>query len=182
VHEYIIGATRSGKTNHILDTIEEPFCLLDKHGNAARELADAYPCIYWRPAGLSHPTGYNPLQNVPPDQRWRVTADIVSLFSDIWGLGEQTPRLLYYLRATLRLLLDNPNTTLLDIRRVLSDAHYRNALIRKCADRETLQTWLEFSHQPPKTKQSKSPPSRTKPPRLQIPCPYATSSANPLAQ
>jgi hypothetical protein len=36
-----IGATRTGKTNFILDTIEERFCFIDKHGNAARELADA---------------------------------------------------------------------------------------------------------------------------------------------
>jgi hypothetical protein len=40
------------------------------------------------------PVGFNPLENVPPDERWKVTADIVSLFSDIWKLGPETPRLL----------------------------------------------------------------------------------------
>jgi hypothetical protein len=146
VHEYVIGATRTGKTNYILDNIEEPFCFIDKHGNAARELADAYPCIYWRPADLSHPIGYNPLQNVPPDSRWKVTADIVSTFADVWKLGEQTPRLLYYLRAALRLLLDTPHSTLLHVRTVLSDANYRSRLLRKCTDAEARQTWTEFSH------------------------------------
>lgn len=146
MHEYVIGATRTGKTNYILDNIEEPFCFIDKHGNAARELADAYPCVYWRPADLSHPIGYNPLQNVPPDIRWRVTADIVSVFSDIWGLGEQTPRLLYYLRAAVRLLLDTNRTTLLDIRRLLSDTAYRQYLCQALRDDETRQTWTEFSH------------------------------------
>jgi hypothetical protein len=83
---------------------------------------------------------------VPPDERWKVTADIVSVFSDVWKLGPETPRLLYYLRASLRLLLDNEGTTLLDVRRVLSDENHRSRLAGRCGDRETKQTWLEFSH------------------------------------
>jgi hypothetical protein len=48
VHEYVIGATRTGKTNYIPDHIEEPFCFIDKHGNAARELANAHPFVQSR--------------------------------------------------------------------------------------------------------------------------------------
>jgi hypothetical protein len=84
-------------------------------------------------------------QGVHPDQRWKITADIVSIFSDIWKLGQEPPRLLYYLRAALRLLLNTPNTTLLDVRRVLADVSYRNGLLRACGDPETRQTWKEFS-------------------------------------
>jgi hypothetical protein len=127
-HTDIIGATRSGKTNFILSTLEGAFCFVDKHGDAARQIADSMECIYWRPADLSHCVAYNPLQAVPPDERWRVTADIVSVFSDIWNLGPETPRLLYYLRASVRLLLDTNGTTVLDIRRVLSDSRYRASL------------------------------------------------------
>src|SRR2546422_715032 len=115
MHTYIIGATRSGKTNHMLSQAEGAFCFIDKHGEAARQIADAMPCIYWRPADLSHVISLNPLQNVPPDERWKVTADIVSIFSDIWKLGPETPRLLYYLRAAIRLLLDTEGTNLLEI-------------------------------------------------------------------
>src|SRR5262245_63345875 len=39
-----------------------------------------------------------------PTSCWKRTADIVSIFSDIWKLGPETPRLLHYLRASLRLL------------------------------------------------------------------------------
>ena len=128
----------------MLSEADGPFAFIDKHGQAARQLADSRPCIYWRPADLTHPVGFNPLENVTPDERWKVTADIVSVFSDIWGLGTETPRLLYYLRASIRLLLDNWNTTLLDIRRVLADDKYRARLLRKCTDKETRQTWTEF--------------------------------------
>jgi hypothetical protein len=143
-HKYVIGATRSGKTNFLLSEAEGPFAFIDKHGEAARQLADAMPCVYWRPADLSHPIGLNPLSNVKPDERWKVTADIVSVFSDIWKLGPETPRLLYLLRGALRLLLDTPGTTLLDIRRTVFDATYRAGLLRKCSDREVRQTWREF--------------------------------------
>jgi hypothetical protein len=41
-----------------------------------------------------------------------VTADIVSVFSDIWNLGPETPLLLYYFCAAVRLLLDAPSSVL----------------------------------------------------------------------
>jgi hypothetical protein len=65
------------------------FCFIDKRGDSAKRIADSaeQPIIYWKPADLSYVIGLNPLQNVPPDERWRITADIVSVFSDIWDLG-----------------------------------------------------------------------------------------------
>ena len=142
MHVYCIGATRSGKTNYLLSQLPtDAFCFIDKHGQAAQQIADAMPCIYWRPADLSYIISLNPLQNVPPDERWKRTAEIVSIFSDIWKLGPETPRLLYYLRAAIRILLDTQDTTLLDIRRTLSDDRYRTALLH----REARQTWTEFS-------------------------------------
>jgi hypothetical protein len=152
-HLYAIGQTGTGKTTWLLSLMAQDFatrrgfCFIDKHGDAAKAISDSSPVphLYWKPADLSHIVGLNPLENVPPDDRWRVTADIVSIFSDIWKLGPETPRLLYYLRAAVRLLLDTPCTTLLDIRRVLSDDNYRSKLLRKCGDRETRQTWTEFT-------------------------------------
>lgn len=145
MHTYIIGSTRSGKTNHMLSLVSGAFCFVDKHGEAARQIADAMECIYWRPADLPHIISLNPLQNVAPDDRWKRTAEMVSIFSDIWKLGPETPRLLYYLRASLRLLLDTPGTTLLDIRRVLADDNYRAQCLRRGIDKETQQTWSEFN-------------------------------------
>jgi hypothetical protein len=111
---------------------------------AARQIADAFECLYWKPAELPHLVGLNRLQDVHPDRRWKVTADITSIFSDIWKVRPETPRLLYYLRAALRLLLDTPGTTLLDIQRVLSDDSYRSRLLRASRNIETGQTWGEF--------------------------------------
>jgi hypothetical protein len=48
MHQYIIGATRSGKFNYlmILAGSEEPFCFIDKHGTTARAIADASRCAF----------------------------------------------------------------------------------------------------------------------------------------
>lgn len=145
MHTYIIGATRSGKSNHMLSMPDgRSFAFIDKHGEAARQLGDAYPCIYWEPARTSYVISLNPLQDVHRDERWKKTADLVSIFSDIWKLGPETPRLLYYLRASLRILLDTQGTSLIDIRRTLADDAYRRRLLSRCTDAETKQTWLEY--------------------------------------
>lgn len=123
--------------------------MLDKHGTLAREIANSRSCIFWRPADLRFPIGLNPLNNVHPDLRWKVTADVVSIFSDVWKLGPETPRLLYYLRAAVRLLLDTPASSLIDIRRVLSEAPFRARLLHKCNDRETRRTFLELEAKKP---------------------------------
>jgi hypothetical protein len=150
---YVIGKTGVGKTSWLESLMAQDlaqgrgFCFIDKHGDSAKRIADsaAQNIIYWRSADLSYPIWLNPLQNVPSDERWKVTANIVSVFSDIWGLGTETPRLLYYLRAAVRLLLDTNGTTLLDIRRLLSDDNFRTRCLRKCTDSETQQSWLEFN-------------------------------------
>jgi hypothetical protein len=155
-HAYAIGGTGAGKTTWLESLMADdlaagrPFCYLDKHGDSAKRIADhsPQPLIYWRPAELSQIVGLNPLESVAPDDRWRVTANIVSVFSDIWDLGEHTPRLTYYLRAAVRLLLDTPGTTLLDIRRVLADPVYRSQLYRECGDEQTRMTWREFEAKP----------------------------------
>jgi hypothetical protein len=151
-HVYAIGGTGAGKTTWLEGlmaddlTARRGFCYIDKHGDSAKRIADSspLPILYWRPTDLSFVISLNPLQNVPPDERWKVTANIVSVFADIWELGEHTPRLTYYLRAAVRLLLDTHGTTLLDIRRVLSDHAFRRRLMKKSRDAETLQTWAEF--------------------------------------
>ena len=151
-HAYALGGTGSGKTTWLeslmaADLAERRgFCYLDKHGDSAKRIADSspQPIIYWQPASLSHVIGLNPLHNVPPDERWKVTANIVSVFSDIWGLGEQTPRLIYFLRAALRLLLDTPGSTLLDIRRVLSDPEFRHKLLKSCKDGDVFDVQADF--------------------------------------
>src|SRR5438045_3492910 len=75
-HLYLIGASGSGKTNllkHLMNQ-NSAFCLIDKEGDLAREIADAMPCIYWRARDFEFPVGLNPIVNVEPDDRSRAAA------------------------------------------------------------------------------------------------------------
>lgn len=145
MHVDIIGATRSGKTNYILSTLEGAFCFLDKHGDAARQIAGSVECIYWRLADLSYSVSYNPLANIPPDGQWLASSQIASTISDIWKLGFHTPNLLDNLSASLLLLMPTQGTTLLDVQRVLTDDTYRQRLLRNTRDQEVRKFWQQFA-------------------------------------
>jgi hypothetical protein len=40
MHTCIIGASGSGKSTHMLSEADGPFAFIDKHGQAAQQLAD----------------------------------------------------------------------------------------------------------------------------------------------
>ena len=66
MQEYIIRSSGSGKSTHTLSEADGAFAFIDKHGPGSAAAADSRPCIYWRPADLSHSVGFNPLENVLP--------------------------------------------------------------------------------------------------------------------
>ena len=148
-HCYIIGATGSGKSNQLDLLMKEDlangegFCFIDWHGSEARRLADHAdrPLIYVRPAqSKEHIVGISPMVNRSLDDRWAVDA-ICSGFADIWDLGEHTPRLMNNLSSALFLLLEDPDATLLGIRRVFTNDEYRARLLKKCKDPVIREIW-----------------------------------------
>jgi hypothetical protein len=63
------------------------------------------------------------------------------MFGDSWG-----PRLEYILRYTILALLDRPETTMLDITRMLTDKKFRKETLSYCTDTVVLQFWnVEFA-------------------------------------
>ena len=101
------------------------FALIDPHGDIATEIADSIPkdqtgrALYFDPADLSHPIGFNPVEGVPIDQRALRASHIVATFEHIWR-ASWGPRMSYILENAIRLLLDAPGATLLGLPRLLT--------------------------------------------------------------
>lgn len=146
-HLYVLGKSGVGKSSlteaMILSDLRRGrgFLLIDPMGDLAERVADRIPLsrqndvIYIDPTDPTHCVGFNPLRNVPPDNRPLVAQQIVSSFSAIWGLSlADTPRLIYILYNAVRLLLDTPGTTLLGIQKLLVNDRYRAMLLRACRD------------------------------------------------
>lgn len=146
-HMHLIGKTGTGKTTLLRTLIYDDlasgrnFAVLDPLGGLAEAVIDAVPksrndeVIYFDPSDLEHPIGFNPLDRVAPDMRHLVADHVVSAFLHVWGGSlEETPRLVYVLYNSLRLLLDTAGSTLLGLPRLMVDDRYRSRLLRNCAD------------------------------------------------
>lgn len=151
-HVYIIGQTGSGKSGLLelfaLSDIfyNQGYCIIDPHGDFAIDNLRFVPqsrikdVVYFNPADTTYPVAFNPLELSDPARKPNVCSEVIGvlkrMFGDSWG-----PRLEHILRYTLLALLDRPETTLLDISRILTDKDFRKETLDYCQDVTVLQFW-----------------------------------------
>lgn len=151
-HVYIIGQTGAGKSGLLeLFALSDVFynqgyCIIDPHGDFAINNLRFVPesrindVIYFNPADTAYPVAFNPLELDDPARKPNVCSEVIGvlkrMFGDSWG-----PRLEHILRYTLLALLDRPETTLLDISRILTDKDFRKETLDYCKDVTVLQFW-----------------------------------------
>ena len=151
-HIYIIGQTGAGKSGLLeLFALSDVFynqgyCIIDPHGDFAINNLRFVPAsrikdvIYFNPADTQFPVGFNPLEVSDASKKPNVCSEVIGvlkrMFGDSWG-----PRLEHILRYTLLALLDRPETTLLDISRLLTDKEFRKETLDYCTDVTVLQFW-----------------------------------------
>ena len=151
-HMYIIGKTGTGKSSLIatmaLSDIRSGngICLIDPHGDLSEDILNRIPkerisdVIYFNPADLDYPVGFNPLEKVPYEKQHLVVSGIISVFRKIWT-EFWGPRLEHILRHSLFTLLDYPGSTLLDLPRLLTDVGFRQEVLAHVRQREVLAFW-----------------------------------------
>jgi energy-coupling factor transporter ATP-binding protein EcfA2 len=153
-HLYLVGKTGSGKTTLLRNLIVQHLAaghgvgLIDPHGDLAEELLDCIPpsraddLVYFNPGDLDFPIGLNLIANVTPDDRHLVASGIVGAFKSIWR-DSWGPRLEYILYNAIAALLDCPNTSLLGVNRMLTDADYRRRIVAKVRDPFVRAFWTD---------------------------------------
>jgi hypothetical protein len=156
-HAYIIGQTGAGKTGTLeLFALSDIFhghgyAIIDPHGDFAVNNMRYIPgsrlkdVVYFNPADTAFPLGFNPLEVTDPSQKTNISSEVIGvlkrMFGESWG-----PRLEYILRYTILALLDRPDTTMLDITRMLTDKKFRKETLEYCQDTVVLQFWnVEFA-------------------------------------
>ncbi len=156
-HVYIIGQTGAGKSGLLelfaLSDIyhNQGYAIIDPHGDFAINNMKFIPAhrikdvIYFNPADTAHPVGFNPLEVTDPNMKSNISSEVIGvlkrMFGESWG-----PRLEYILRYTILALLDRPETTMLDITRMLTDKKFRKETLDYCQDTVVLQFWkVEFA-------------------------------------
>lgn len=152
-HMHIIGKTGMGKTSLLLNMAVSDirngsgFAFVDPHGDIADALLDYIPehrikdVVYFNPQDLEFPIAFNVLGDVPENQRHIVSDGLVGVFKKIWA-DSWGPRLEYILRNTILTLLENEESTLLDIMRILVDKNFRANIVYKMNDPVLKQFWL----------------------------------------
>ena len=156
-HVYIIGQTGAGKSGTLeLFALSDIFhghgyAIIDPHGDFAINNMRFIPgsrledVVYFNPADTAYPLGFNPLEVTDPSMKTNISSEVIGvmkrMFGESWG-----PRLEYILRYTILALLDRPDTTMLDITRMLTDKKFRKETLEYCTDTVVLQFWnVEFA-------------------------------------
>jgi hypothetical protein len=155
-HMYIIGQTGAGKSFLLqLLTLSDiyhdvGFAIVDPHGDYATDIMKYIPehrlddVIYLNPADREYPMAFNPMEITDPAMKDHISSELVGVLKrmfDSWG-----PRLEYILRYTLLALLDHPDSTMLDIPRMLTEKDFRKQVINNINDPVVKSFWVtEFA-------------------------------------
>ncbi|MDP2648821.1 MAG: type IV secretion system DNA-binding domain-containing protein [bacterium] len=153
-HVYVIGKTGMGKStmleNMAIQDIQngEGIAFIDPHGSTAEKLLDFVPhdrindVVYFAPFDTEYPIGFNVMEDVGYDRRHLVVSGLMGALKRIW-VDAWSARMEYILQNTLLALLEYPESTLLDVNRMLTNKVFRAAVVEKISDPIVRSFWTE---------------------------------------
>jgi energy-coupling factor transporter ATP-binding protein EcfA2 len=153
-HIYIIGKTGGGKTTLLENMMNfdiqngSGFAFLDPHGDSVQRILDYIPkeriddVIYFNPTDINHPIAFNPLEKVSWEHRHLTAISLLSIFKKIW-VDAWSARMEYILTNSLLALLEWPNSTLLDVNRLLADEKFRKRVVGNLKDEVVKAFWKQ---------------------------------------
>ena len=152
-HMYVMGKTGTGKTallhNAVVQDITngDGVCVVDPHGEFVESLLAKIPeerlkdVIYFNPADIDHPIGFNPLELPDPRYRHLAASGLMAIFTKIWA-NVWSARMEYILNNAILALLETPSSTLLGINRILVDKDFRQKIVSNVTDPVVKAFWI----------------------------------------
>ena len=117
------------------------FALIDPHGDLVERVANRIPphrlldVIYLDAADPTQPYGYNPLRHVRHDRIALAASGLMEVFAKMWPEAWGV-RMEHILRNVLMALLEQPQATMHDILRIVSDKTYRKTVAASAPERD----------------------------------------------
>ena len=152
-HVYVIGKTGAGKSTLLeamaLQDLDcgNGFALIDPHGDLVERVADHIPpkrlldAVYLDAADPTQPYGYNPLRHVRHDRIALAASGLMEVFAKMWPEAWGV-RMEHILRNVLMALLEQPQATMQDVLRIISDKTFRKQIAASLKN-ETVRTFLQ---------------------------------------
>ena len=137
---YLIGKTGAGKSTLLKNMVIQDLrsgaggAVIDPHGDLVEDLLNYIPkhrtnqVVYFNPADLDWPPGLNILEAGTDQDKQLACSSLVSIFRHLWSQS-WGPRTEYILYNTVAALMDYPESTLLDVYRMLIDAGFRRSVV-----------------------------------------------------
>ena len=153
-HLWIIGKSGSGKSTFLFNlamadiVAGEGVAVIDPHGDLALDILDAIPrshineVCYLDAGETEYPVGFNPATNIAPERRALAASGIVSAFKHLWS-DSWGPRLEHFLYHGVAALISRQHATLIDLARLYTDDPFRDRVVDRVTDSETLRFWQE---------------------------------------
>jgi type IV secretory pathway TraG/TraD family ATPase VirD4 len=140
-HIYIIGKTGTGKSTLLENMARQDleagngFALIDPHGDLVERVAAHVPqsrqsdVIYLNAADPLQPFGYNPLRHVSAEYTALAASGLMEVFKKMWPEAWGV-RMEHILRNLLMALLEQPNSTMHDVLRLITDKTFRKQVAK----------------------------------------------------
>jgi hypothetical protein len=153
-HVWIVGKSGSGKSTFLFNLAMgdiyagEGVAVIDPHGDLATDILDAIPrrrindVCYLDAGETEYPVGFNPATRIAPERRALAASGIVAAFKHLWS-DSWGPRLEHFLFHGVAALVSREHATLIDLARLYTDDRFRDHVVSRVSDPETLRFWQE---------------------------------------
>ncbi len=153
-HVWIVGKSGSGKSTFLFNlamsdiVAGEGVTVIDPHGDLAEDMLDAIPrsrindVCYLDAGETGYPVGFNPATKIAPERRALAASGIVAAFKHLWS-DSWGPRLEHFLYHGIAALISREHATLIDLARLYTDDRFRDRVVGRVSDPETLRFWQE---------------------------------------